>query len=299
MNTGMTALQERNRRVQYARELGIAKPHTLKKEALEAAITEAEAVKAAEKAKVAADPTQDGEIHDCEHRRMQVLVSGEWVCPAECTEPQEEKVADVLAEREATREAWLLSAVEKLIPLLEQAGATNIRNRKIQVSVSFPSKTIRKRIGECWAAVASEGGEVNHLFVSPLLDDTVEVLGVLAHELIHADDNCESSKHNGHFRRVALALGLTGKMTSTEVGEDLKPILKDLAEELGPYPHVKLKLDANIKKQTTRLVKVHCVDLDCPYLDDSGKGYTIRVTQKWIEIGLPTCPCGTEMTVAD
>jgi hypothetical protein len=286
MNAGMSALQERNARVQYARTLGIAKPHTLKKDALEEAIAAAEAVKAENKAqkdaeKAAGDPFDE----------IDPTIEGDHL--------EEETVADVLAERAATREAWLLSAAEKIAPMLEQAGGANIVRKvaegKISISVGFPSKTIRKRIGECWSAVASENGGTNHLFISPLLDDTIEVLGVVVHELIHADDDCES-KHNGHFRKVALAVGLTGKMTSTEVGEDLQPLLKDLAEELGPYPHVKLKLGAQ-KKQTTRMLKAICDDSECPYGEESP--YTIRLTKKWVEVGLPSCPCGAEMIVTE
>jgi len=26
-------------------------------------------------------------------------------------------------------------------------------------------------------------------------------------------------------------------------------------------------------------------------------GYTVRTTAKWIAVGFPTCPCGTEMTI--
>lgn len=42
------------------------------------------------------------------------------------------------------------------------------------------------------------------------------------------------------------------------------------------------------KKQATRMIKVCC----------PGCGYTIRTTQKWIDVGLPTCCCGEEMEVA-
>lgn len=300
----MGALEERRERVAYAKRLGVVKPHTLKKDALEQAIAEMEAQRAAEKAKVAADPTQDGQMHDCEHGRMQDYVEGQgWVCPSECAEPaQEESVGDVVAARTATREAWLLSAAELLAPLLAQAGAASIvqkvKDGKISIGVGFPSKTIRKRMGECWASRASANGGVIHIFMSPLVDDAVEVLHFLGHELTHADDDGESG-HNGHFRKVATAWGLTGKMTETEVSEELRIILKDVADELGPYPHVKLNLSGAQKKQTTRMLKVHCVDLECPYFNpETEKGYTIRTTQSWIEVGLPVCPCGAEMTVA-
>lgn len=277
---GMTALTELNALRSEARKLGIEKPNTMKRDALKEAIETVKAERAAKKAENEKagdpfdeiDPTQEGDHLD-----------------------ENVTVADVKAERDVTREAWLLSAVELLIPLLEQAGAANIRNRKFQVSVSFPSKSIRKRIGECWADRASQCGGINNLLISPVLDDAVEVLGVIAHELVHADDNGESG-HNGHFRKVATALGLTGKMTATVVGEDLKPVLADILTELGPYPHVKLNL-GSVKKQTTRMLKVECLDDMCDCHDENGNGYTVRTTQKWIEIGTPTCPAGTRMTL--
>ena len=188
-----------------------------------------------------------------------------------------------------TRERWLRHAVSLLIPLLEQAGAANLRTRQIAVSVGFPSKSVRVRIGECWPGTASTGGQTNHMFISPLMDDAVKVLGVLAHELIHADDN-GASHHNGHFRRVAKALGLTGKMTSTEVGPELEVILKDMIGELGPYPHVRLNLGTleSRPKQATRMKKLMC-PMD---------GYIVRTTQSCIDKGLPSCPCGATMRVA-
>ena len=36
------------------------------------------------------------------------------------------------------------------------------------------------------------------------------------------------------------------------------------------------------------------VKIECP--ED---GYTVRTTSKWLDIGLPTCPCGTEMEVSE
>jgi len=40
--------------------------------------------------------------------------------------------------------------------------------------------------------------------------------------------------------------------------------------------------------QTTRMLKVEC----------PADGYIVRTTQKWIDLGLPTCPCGEEMELA-
>lgn len=276
----MTALTERNAMVKEARMLGIEKPHTMKNDALKAAIADAKAERAAKKEadKAAGDPFDE----------IDPATEGDHLTDTEDT------LQDVIKAREATREAWLLSAIELLIPVLAQAGASNLRNRQISVSVGFPARTIRKTIGQCWATKASEDGKTSHLFISPLLDNGVQVLGVLAHELIHCDDDCES-QHAGHFRKVATAFGLTGKMTATTVGEDLEPVLKDMLSELGEYPHVKLNLgEMGIKKQGTRMLKVECSEADC----ECG-GYTVRTTQKWIEIGMPKCPAGTEMAVAE
>lgn len=41
----------------------------------------------------------------------------------------------------------------------------------------------------------------------------------------------------------------------------------------------------NEPKQTTRMKKCMCPKC----------GYTARIAAKWIQVGLPTCPCGTEL----
>lgn len=195
---------------------------------------------------------------------------------------EESKVAK--AERDATREAWLLSAVDILRTLLKQNGARV--PERIAVSVGFPGTNARKRVGECWVASATAGG-INQMFISPLKDDPIEVLGILVHELIHAADNCASG-HTGFFSQVAKSVGLIGKMTATQVGEDLAVVLKDIADELGPYPHIKLNMGQSThKKQTTRLIKVQCNDPEC--------GMPMRVTSKWIAMYAEktwVCPCG-------
>lgn len=58
--------------------------------------------------------------------------------------------------------------------------------------------------------------------------------------------------------------------------------------ELPEVPGPELEPPPVPKKQSTRMLKVIC----------PGCGYTVRTTQKWIDIGLPTCPCGEEMEVA-
>lgn len=195
-------------------------------------------------------------------------------------------LATVSSSATETREEWLTRAVDALRPLFAEVGETV---PAVRVSVGFPGGgSARKRIGECWAPGASVDG-VAQLFVSPIIGSAVDALAVLVHELIHAIDECKSG-HKGAFRKVAVAVGLTGKMTATVAGPDLAPRLAALASSLGDYPHAALTLAAAAeKKQTTRMLKVECPD----------DGYTIRTTAKWLAVGNPSCPCGTEMVAAE
>lgn len=182
------------------------------------------------------------------------------------------------------RETWLTTAIHALVPLFD---AQEISLPPVRVSCGFPGGRGSKAstIGQCWNTAASTD-EVSQIFISPVLDDKVQVLATLVHELIHAVDNCESG-HKGPFAKMAKAMGLTGKMTATVAGEDL---VKDLeALDLPDYPHAALVPGAGGgKKDGTRMIKVICPE----------DGYTLRTTKKWIDIGLPSCPCGEVMEIA-
>lgn len=181
----------------------------------------------------------------------------------------------------STREAWLEAAVAEMRPWLAEAGAP--LPKRILVSIGFPSRnglaSRNQRIGECWLGT-SQGG-VPHVFVTPLEGDPLRVLDILLHELVHA---AGISGHGKDFKRVAVALGLEGKMTATVAGEELRERLAEMAERLGPYPHRKLEADSlQMKKQGTRMHKAACSECGC----------VIRMTRKWIEsVGAPLCACG-------
>ncbi len=184
-----------------------------------------------------------------------------------------------------SRENWLLEAVEIMRPWFEEHGATV--PEQVRVSVGFAKGQRNATIGVCYNSKAAEDG-VHQLFMSPVMDEPVKVLATLMHELIHAWDDCKSG-HKGEFRRVAKALGLTGKMTATVPGDELVQRLQDLSGKLGPYPHAKLNTAKMGRTQTTRMIKVH---------SPSCCGYVVRTTRKWIEqVGMPFCPCGTEMEI--
>lgn len=196
-----------------------------------------------------------------------------------------------MATKYSTREEWLTAAVQALAPLFDALADEKLP--AVRVSVGWPGGNGRKNsvIGQCWSTkVAADN--VSQLFISPVLDDAVRVLDVLAHELIHAIDDCVSG-HKGRFTKIAKAIGLTGKMTATVAGPDLGLQLLNIADELGEYPHAALVNPGqgadSPKKQGTRQLKVECAE---------GSGYKVRMTRQWLdEYGAPICPCHGEQMI--
>jgi len=188
------------------------------------------------------------------------------------------------------REQWLFECMTQLRFDFDQAGFSLPEN--IRVTCGWPSKSAlavkRKRVGESWSAECS-GDKHFEVFVSPAVSDSVEVLAILVHELIHTAVGLEC-KHKGPFKECALAIGLEGKMVATVAGDELKARLRDLVEQEGAYPHAELTYlkSSGPAKQNVRQLKVICTDSECLCI--------CRMSAKWInELGCPTCACGSAM----
>ena len=161
-----------------------------------------------------------------------------------------------------TREAWLGQAVYLFKHSVEKATACTLP--PIKVACGFPARKALARknraIGECWGREAT-ASETAHVFVSPLVDDPVEVLAVLIHELSHAALPAKI-KHGRAFAIAIKKLGLEGKPTETKPGLVFDQACRDkLLPLLGTYPHTKFEPVMPIKKQSTRLRLYEC---DCP-----------------------------------
>lgn len=189
-----------------------------------------------------------------------------------------------------TREQWLLNFANAARPKFIEAGAP--LPKTIRMSIGFPSRGIRaKAIGECWADVASADKHAE-IFIRPSLQSSASrIADVLTHELIHAALGHEAG-HGPVFKRVALALGLTGKMTATVAGDEWHAWAKPILKKLGKFPGAELKgqLSGGKKKQTTRLIKLDCDECE----------WTCRTTNKHIEGQELACPtgCGGYLNVA-
>ena len=186
-----------------------------------------------------------------------------------------------------TRETYLQSAIKCFAPLFVAQG---FPLPPVRASVGIPTGRKGgklKYLGECWSNLAS-ADNTTEIFICPSQSDAVDVLAILLHELIHAAVGLKCG-HKGAFKRVALSLGLTGKMTATVPGLALIKDLKDLADTLGEYPHAALDTAlSGRKKQNTRMIKLTCDDC----------GWSCRTAQKNVDAGLPTCHCGGRINAA-
>jgi hypothetical protein len=189
-----------------------------------------------------------------------------------------------------TREDWLKAGADLLAPLFKDNSYDLPPTR---YSCGWPSVSglanKSRRIGECWTFEASKDKHYE-IFISPVLDNPIEVLAVLAHEIVHACVGIEH-KHRGPFAKLARAIGLEGKLTSTYAGQELRLKLQTISSLIGVYPHAKLEGATNgRKKEGTRMLKIVC----------PADGYTVRTTKKWLDqLGVPSCPCGKEMELEE
>lgn len=137
------------------------------------------------------------------------------------------------------REAWLEQAVLFLRDHMEKHGL--LFSNPPRVSCGFPSRGGERRtLGQCFSAKVCEDGRPQ-VFVSPRLAESVEVLGVLLHELIHAAVGVEY-KHGKKFSQAARKVGLVRPWKATTVGVTLRPVLEWFVALYGTYPHAAIQL---------------------------------------------------------
>ena len=195
------------------------------------------------------------------------------------------------------RENWLHHTARLLASEYAALGAPI---KHYRVSCGFPSVGESRRvIGECWNESCSSDG-MNEIFINPSQSDSLQVAAILAHELCHAAVGIAAG-HGPGFGKLARAIGLEGHLTATVPGEAFKTKVSSIIAEIGEYPHGALMghgspvpspapgdpgaapqpRSSRPKSQTGRMLKASC---SC--------GYTIRLTRKWADAGMPTCACG-------
>lgn len=181
-----------------------------------------------------------------------------------------------------TREEWLVAATNMFRSSFTKADVTI--PEKVKVSIGFPPKgglSKRRVLGVCcMPAMASDG--IPQIYINPTIEQiggSEGILAVLVHELVHS---CGISGHGASFKRVAEIVGLEGKMTSTTATQWLQDYFEHVMETLGafPYAHLTGSTTTSIKPDKCRMHKCTC----------EACGYTVRIANKWLEIGIPQCP---------
>jgi hypothetical protein len=134
-------------------------------------------------------------------------------------------------------EVWLHEAVELMRPRFAAAGYVI---PPVHLSVGFSSvgyrvNTKRYNIGMCYARSMDKDG-INQIFISPVLDDPIKVLSTLAHELVHAIDDCKHS-HGPVFKQISKDLKLTDCMAVNLLDwRDTLRSYQSMLDQLGRYP---------------------------------------------------------------
>jgi uncharacterized damage-inducible protein DinB len=196
-----------------------------------------------------------------------------------------------------TREQWL----ERAAALMRERLIPQLQRHRCRVSCGWPHKAAvartARRVGECWFPQHSTDHTSHNLFISPALQDPVEVLQTLAHELVHVAAG-PNTGHKGAFVKIAKAIGFKAPWTSTPATLDLIGRLNGLVVNLGPYPHAAIDKSGR-KKQGTRMLKAICPNPDCEILEKLGKPVIGRFSQEMADAGLPYCAgCGTQLELA-
>jgi hypothetical protein len=192
----------------------------------------------------------------------------------------------------STREAWLMAAADQLRTSV--FAKHDIEIPEFQISVGWPAGkgTRSDTIGQCFNAAWNEQGAPS-IFISPVLKDRREILACLAHEMIHAYDDCVNG-HRGTFVHVFRLIGMTGKATECLYGDELGTVFTEIVAVLGKYPHGKMSkggVMAAPKRDTNRQLLLLCPQGVADQLDKR-EIYKVRTTRKWIdEVGRPLCPC--------
>jgi hypothetical protein len=134
-------------------------------------------------------------------------------------------------------EVWLHEAMELMRPKFAEAG---YEIPPVHLSVGFSSagyrvNTKRLILGMCYSRRMDKEG-LNQIFISPVLDEPLKVLVTLAHELVHAIDDCKHS-HGPVFQKISKDLKLTDCMAVNLFDfRDTLRFYQSMLDQLGRYP---------------------------------------------------------------
>ena len=115
----------------------------------------------------------------------------------------------------------------------------------------------------------------------------------------------DDAKHGPKFKDGMKLIGLEGKAIHAMPGDELLAFCEKMAEELGEYPNVPMKIPELTKKDKAaakKSFKLHCSNFrdgnkKCRLIEVAKAGeYTVTASRKSLKLGFPLCPgCSEEM----
>jgi hypothetical protein len=171
------------------------------------------------------------------------------------------------------RETWLKQLADRAIPYI--AGRFNYTEEEVAVRLScgFPATQGKRKKVTASLIPPTNSDEFNaEIFVTPEIDTVEEVARAVLPLLVAVVIG--DYKQGTAYRNACHALYL-----NTD-GERLPSWALNILEHLPHYPHASVTLP-EVKKQTTRLLKVECVPCN----------YIARVSRATLDrLGTPVCP---------
>lgn len=143
-----------------------------------------------------------------------------------------------------------------------------------------------RTMGQCHYK-QSTGNNKHEIIISNRLNgngkktDSTRIAHVVLHEMIHT---CTYGHgHKGEFKRLARALGMDGKLTSTENSPELEKRMKEnIVDILGKFPHKAVTTKTSFKG--SRLLKITCTECDIIMRASA------KACNKIHEMECPACP---------
>ena len=179
------------------------------------------------------------------------------------------------------RETWLKELANRAIPAITASVQYAEEETSVKLSCGFPAKQGKRGIVHASLVPPTNSDEFNaEIFVTPELSAKREVARAVL-PLLVAVVTGDYRQHTA-YREAVRTLGLKGK--------ELPTWARELVDGMPAYPHASLTLP-EVKKQSTRLIKVHC----------TRDGYIARVSRSTLEnLGAPVCPaCRQSFTEAN
>ena len=199
------------------------------------------------------------------------------------------KWIDELHVSKKSPEDYLTSFANWCVKYAIKNGVGDVKNLGDKLSVHISDtrgrKTIAnhnlgKAVGLCYSTQYSPDQKIRRIEIDRETSDTLNVLEIVAHEVSHAIHPDYTGHKGAYVDAVFSVFKLAGIPTITAVSSEFVEIIESWLKKSGSYPY--LKFVDKRKKQTTRMVKLYCPDLDCAGATDKstkqGQGTIFRMS---------------------